>query len=196
MKPVVIWIAIVFALYGCKEKYTISLNESKEDRLAVYKLMDHYSYAYEKGDWDKLADLIHPGAFDFITRAEFKRQLDSSLSRKNYTMSIKSLDIDTLYPFIRYRSNKYSLLITKMNADMKFNMEIDSSVCDKLNADTTVEIVECHTQGEHLFFTSKEKGYAIYLAEHGKWYFLTHARESQKMVNKLIPEKVREKLGH
>jgi len=195
MKPGIICFAIVFAFFGCKEKDAVRANDSKEDRLAVYKLIDHYSFAYEKGDWDKLADLIHPGAFEFISRKEFKRQLDSTLSRKNYTMNIKSMVIDSLYPFIRYKGNKYSSLITKMTSDMAFNMELDSAVCDRLKADTTVVIVDCHIQGRHLLFTSKEKGYAIYLADKRKWYFLTDTKESALMVDKLIPKKVREKLG-
>jgi hypothetical protein len=195
MKFTVLIFTAVLLLSSCKDKKEAPAVNQADEKTAITKLMKDYEAAFKQSDWDKMLTFIHPGSFEFISKADFRKALETSFKGEGYSMKVDSMSIESIGNTRTVKDNRYSLVHIRMSADMLLDAMPDSSVCANMKNDTSVTYTDCRIDGHHIYFGLKDKLYAIYLAKDAKWYVLSLGdADSKKIVEKLIPEEVRSEM--
>src|SRR5689334_1497699 len=109
MKSIFITLTLAFTLFSCKssDKKSEKTTTTSNDQVAIRGLMDNYREMFKKSDWDGLLELIHPGAFTVIPKAEFKKALESSFKGDGYEIQFKGMSVDSITPVIENKGDKY-----------------------------------------------------------------------------------------
>lgn len=184
--------------FSCKEKQM-----TENDRTDIKKLIDSYDKAYINRDWVYITKLIHPGVFDFFSKTDFINALDSSLNRKNYRIVFHEFTIDSLSKLVHNNFNKYVLAYFRNRSVMEFSKELDSihriglamNMCEQMKESFDKDYISCKAYRDSVEYIVLEKCYMIFLENKNRWFLLNETKEGKKLVDEIIPEKVRKELN-
>lgn len=184
--------------FSCKEK-----NLTENDRRDIRKLIDSYNGAYINKDWAYITKLIHPRVFNFFSKKDFENALDSSLSRKNYKIVVHEYTIDSLFTLGYSKFDKYVMAYLLTRSVIEFSKEFDSiqriemstNVCEQMEESFGKDFISCNGDSDSVEYVIFEKCYIIFLADRQQWFLLNETKEGQRLVEEIIPERIRKQLN-
>jgi hypothetical protein len=199
-----LWLAsLIFCLASCKAKEE-NTTPVASDTTAIRQLVDSYSEAFSRSDWPAVINLLHPQAFDFIPKKEFEKALVNTFESGELQIRVNSMIIDSIYPSVHDGTKKYSLVLVRSVTEMFERAASDSTelqislteLCEGMKQELAEDFISCEPKENKIELSSKDRMYVIYLPKEKKWFVLSKDEDSEEMVNKIIPKKVREKLGY
>lgn len=199
MRSVFTWAVIIFVLFSCKEK-----KDEASDNVAISKLMTSYNEAFSKSDWPAVIKLVHPVIFKYISRKEFEKGLNSGFKGDDFEIRVRNTTIDSIFPVIQEGTRKYSLVLIKLTANMLLADSSDkgtlnqrlTQICEGMKGEFGKDFISCEVKENQIEFATYDRCYTIYLPKEKKWFVLSKDEDSEEIVNKIIPEEVRLKLGY
>jgi hypothetical protein len=198
------WTGLVAVLlfFSCKDKYP---STDEPDNIAIRKLMDSTHSASQRQDWPAVIQLIHPDVFQYISKKSFEQALQNTMSGDGFKTRIIAADIDSIYPSVLHKGNKYSLVRLTLSVELMLTGGSDSSkvrsripddICDQLREGDEENFMDCRIVGNGVEYSMKDFSYAIYLARKKKWFVLSSDEDTDVIVNKIIPAEVRKTFGY
>ena len=74
--------------------------------------------------------------------------------------------------------------------------KVSLAICKSLKEEFVNDFVSCNGLGKSISYVIREKCYAIFLSEEKRWVILTKDQNTEKIIDKIIPESIREKLEY
>jgi len=153
-------------------------------------------------DMERIMDYTYPKLFTIATREQLMEVLQSSLDNKEFSTTLDSLKVDTVFPVFSVLDESFSKIRHSMIMRMKFKESLDSNGNLK-DRGMMANLMEGQFGKGNVRYDQKSDALVILLhpyllaiksKEDNTWYFVNLDEENKMMMDMLFSKDVQDKL--
>jgi len=180
--------------------FTVILNAQVNKETLEAEALQYFEFV-ETNNSEGVINYMHPKVFETIPKAQMKAGMDQMLDNEEMKIEFLSSEINKMSDIIENKGNAYVNINYTNEMRMIFLSEKDKSVEEKtafmdfikktMETQFGADNVISDAENLALIVTVKSHLYAVYNEVFGGWKFVGNDDVMAKVINTIIPEKIR-----